>query len=326
MPRLNRLLRRYPQFEEYETSWREVCDDLGATESVVGQSVEGRPLRYFDLGNRSAPTVLLTGLMHGIEVVGSLALFGVLDTLARSPRRAELLERLHLRVAPIVNPDPYAENAERHAKGDRAWRRCNVNGVDINRNFPAAGSITSLHPFSGSRWRIAPHYSGPAPFSEPESRAVRDLVLDCPPDVALGFHSFGNLLLFPWGYTREPNPRTAEYMRLASVCNSELIAKYEPQQAVGLYPTLGDLDDWLDAKLGCLSMTIEVGNLDRRLFSPKRLANPFYWMNPLRAHGTVANLVPGVLAMLEEVAAPGSRSQALEHPSRPPLPMATAAR
>jgi hypothetical protein len=55
-----------------------------------------------------------------------------------------------------------------------------VHGVDLNRNFPY-------------RWRrqggrFSPFYSGPSPFSEPESRAVRRLVRSIGPDITIWYH------------------------------------------------------------------------------------------------------------------------------------------
>jgi hypothetical protein len=57
------------------------------------------------------------------------------------------------------------------------------------------------------------------------------------------------------------------------------------------------------ANFGLLALTVEVGNLDRRLWNPRRLFNPFCWMNPTAIAPTVSNTAPGVLGLLQLAAA-----------------------
>ena len=67
--------------------------------------------------------------------------------------------------------------------------RRNAHGVDLNRNFSVdwADGVPSS---SG-------YYPGPKPFSEPESRAVRDLVLRLRPHVSLWYHQPWDQVLAP---------------------------------------------------------------------------------------------------------------------------------
>lgn len=291
----------YPRAQDLERSWRELAAAAGGRERVVGHSVEGRPLWRFDLGCRDAgaPTVLLTALIHGVEVIGSLALLDALRTLHGDG--GLLRERAHLVVLPIMNPDALAANMDRLERGRTAGQRKNARGVDLNRNFPAVGDprTRSFHPFSGSRLSFSPHFRGPHPLSEPESRALHDVAAEIRPQAALGFHSFGNMLLYPWGHTRAANPRAPAYQRLTTAFSSLLRAiPYRCGQAIDFYPTVGDLDDWLDATFGTLALTVEVGNLDRRLYHPRRLFNAFCWMNPTQIEATVRNVTPATLHML----------------------------
>jgi carboxypeptidase T len=290
----------YPQAKVLEHQWRELAAGAGTQSQIVGQSVEGRPLWRFDFGRReaSAPTIFLSALIHGVEVIGSLALLDVVRGLVAN--HAGILEQHRLVVMPIVNPDAFAHNMDRLDRGRAAARRKNARGVDLNRNFPVVGTIRPRHPFAGSRFRFSPHYLGPHPLSEPESRAVADVATATKPAVALGFHSFGNMLLYPWGHTRAPNPRRARYEGLVGAFSAALgQTPYRAGQAINFYPTVGDLDDWLDDRFGTLALTVEVGALDRRLFHPRRLLNAFCWMNPADVEGTVRNVTPGVLGLLQ---------------------------
>jgi hypothetical protein len=271
--------------------WDEAA--AAASRRVVGASVEGRPIAAYAIG--TGPTrVLLTGLMHGGEVIGSVALRALFARLARDP---ELLGEATFTVVPLVNPDAFAANSRRLARGRGAAQRGNARGVDLNRNFPAVGG-SSWHPMSGSRHRISPFYAGPHAFSEPESRAVRDVVLAFRPHLSLGFHSFGNLLLYPWGFTRAPHPRAEVYRALCAAFNAAAARPYRPRQGYTLYPTCGDLDDWLDVELDCRALTIEVGQLDWRVLDPRRAANPFFWMNHSRVAEAAENAAAGALGLV----------------------------
>jgi predicted deacylase len=288
----------YPDAGEIERSWGALADEAGARASVAGWSVEGRAIPRYDFGNPGGATVLLTGLIHAVEVIGSLALFDVVRSLVRS--EAPLLKDARLVVLPIVNPDSVHANSARLAAGQRAYRRGNARGVDLNRNFPRLSRRTPLHPFAGSRFRASPHFTGPHPFSEPESCAVRDVARDTRPALSIGFHSFGDLLLYPWAVTAQPNPRAARYRRAGDAFRRAQPRKpYDVMQARRFYATVGDLDDWLDAELGTLAYTVEVSDLSLDLLRPARLFNPFCWMNPRDIGPTLANLTPGVAALLE---------------------------
>ena len=266
--------------------------------------MQGRPLWRFELGSPGRPVVLLTALMHGIEVIGALALLDVIERLAgEDPMARALRSETHIVILPVVNPDAHFANMSKIAAGKRAWQRCNANGADLNRNFPRLTSAPMRHPFSGSRFRASPHYLGPHALSEPESRAIHAVAVAIEPRLSLAFHSFGQLLLYPWAYTAQPNERAPEYQLLADAMAGALgPLPYRARQARHLYPVLGDMDDWLDAKLGALALTVEVSRPDLRLGHGRHLLNPFCWMNPEGVRETVDNLTPGILALISRAA------------------------
>jgi hypothetical protein len=49
-----------------------------------------------------------------------------------------------------------------------------------------------------------------------------------------------------------------------------------------------------------------VSTLDRRLAHPRRLLNPFCWMNPTAVAETVTPLAAGILALLDAATTPAA--------------------
>jgi len=308
----------YPTPDTLLADFRAAVLSAGGRESELGTSVQGRPLVRFDLGADGKPTILLTALMHGVEVVGSLALLEVLRRLGNGsdPTAARVLANARIVVVPVVNPDALFVNMAKVARGDRAWQRCNANGVDLNRNFPRLTTRRLYHPFSGSRFRLSPHYLGEHALSEPESRAVRAVAVERRPLLSLAFHSFGNLILYPWAHTSTENPRASEYRKLAQVMTSAAVRfPYRAMQARQLYSVLGDMDDWLDAELGTLALTIEVSRPGWRL---RQLTNPFAWMNPREPRDVVSDLTPAVVALMSAALDPASLAGKERRSAAPP--------
>jgi murein peptide amidase A len=131
------------------------------TREVVGTSVRGRPITVVHRAHEGATRrVLVIGSIHGDERAGMRVVHRLFE-------RADLPPDLDLYLARTVNPD-----------GTAADRRTNAHGVDLNRNFPYRWGTSSR----GSTW------SGPAPLSEPESVALRDLVRRLDPWLVITFH------------------------------------------------------------------------------------------------------------------------------------------
>ena len=141
-----------------------------AERSVIGHSVEGRPIVSVRLGSKDPTTrMLVIGAVHGDERAG-MRIAHLLTQLG-APSEAEIL------VVPTLNPD-----------GIAARTRGNAHGVDLNRNFPF-----DWRPLS------AGEYSGPGPLSEPESRAAHRFILRTRPDVTIWLHQPFGLIDRPEG-------------------------------------------------------------------------------------------------------------------------------
>jgi len=134
---------------------------------LLGRSVQGRPIRAYQLGDPLAQRhALVVGYVHGDERAG-LAIVRELRA------RTKTISGVDLWVVPAMNPD-----------GGTANTRQNARGVDLNRNFPAG-------------WTPLPrgiYYSGTGPLSEPESRIAHALIQRLKPDVSIWYHQHAQLV------------------------------------------------------------------------------------------------------------------------------------
>lgn len=128
---------------------------------TIGHSVEGRPLRMLRVGH-GRRTVLWIGGIHGDEPQGVVAT----ASLAGAFEQAGLESRVTLVILEDDNPD----GRVRHT-------RDNANHVDLNRNFPAR-NFDKTNPENGG-----------TPLSQPESRALYDLIRRVHPDLVISCHA-----------------------------------------------------------------------------------------------------------------------------------------
>jgi len=139
--------------------------------------------------------------------------------------------------------------------GDGLIGEDGVGGVDLNRNYgyqwdtPLASSSDS-YPSSEV-------YRGPAPFSEPETQALRDLALRHSFKYAISFHSGSECIIYPWGYTISPTPHDAIFNETARNLATLVNAPYF-QGGVGLYTISGEWGDWMYGNRSTLAMTCEI--------------------------------------------------------------------
>src|SRR5690348_6194978 len=108
----------YPDADGFDEAWATLAQESGARVTLAGESVEGRPIRSYELGAPDGAPVLLTGLMHGVEVVGSIALLELVRHLVSDPK-GELLRHARIVVVPVVNPDALHANCALLAAGRR---------------------------------------------------------------------------------------------------------------------------------------------------------------------------------------------------------------
>jgi carboxypeptidase T len=94
-------------------------------------------------------------------------------------------------------------------------------------------------------------------FTAAEAQALRALGDEVSFEALITYHSFSELVLWPWGYTSDPCPDDDLFETLG-VRLAEMNG-YEPMQGYDLYMTSGEMTDWFYAAYGTLAYTFEIG-------------------------------------------------------------------
>ncbi len=193
------------QYKSYKEScaFLEACvkkyPDLVTVENI-GTTWEGRPILLATITLHVAyahlkPALLYTGTAHAREWIGHELAVEFIDYLLsnyqNNPTVIETLTENTLYIVPCLNPDGF-EYSRQHFSFWRKNRRDNGDGtfgVDLNRNFSEG--------YQKSTQTNSNVYSGPYPFSEPETQAIKKFV-DSHENItiALDYHSQGNVF-FP---------------------------------------------------------------------------------------------------------------------------------
>ena len=160
-------LHRSPALAQSEVPW-----------TPIGFSQGGLPLIVHHVG--SGPTrVLIMGGQHGGPEANTIELANLLKVhFAANP--AELPAELTLDVLADANPD-----------GTAAGIRQYLSGVDPNRNWGGPGWQPDAYDSNG---RFRPGLGGPEPFSEQETRALADWMLQTRPALTVNYHSAGGFM------------------------------------------------------------------------------------------------------------------------------------
>lgn len=254
-----------------------------------GRSVEGRPLRHVTLPGEG-PLVCVTAGLHGLEWIGVQVALAVLE--------AGPLPGARLRVFPVLNPDGYARTERQGGHGTVGELRCNARGVDLNRNFPLPWQARpSRIPFAGASEPGAATYRGPAPLSEPETRALTDVLHAEPPHASANLHSFMGTLIAARVWHLE------DWRAYGQLCRAFRHAQggwgYRRLGTPVFDVFTGELEDWQHHVLGCWGVCVECFSVVASLRQHRRAPSAFWRFNPARPAEVVARDAPAVRALLQ---------------------------
>jgi hypothetical protein len=248
--------------------------------AVLGQSIENRKIESYTFGKGDTHMALVGGIHGGYEWNTILLAYKIIDYLTKNP---EIIpDNLTVAVIPNANPDGLARVVsdlgddgrftESNVEDDESigLGRFNANDVDLNRNFDCRWQPEST-------WRSKKVKAGDKPFSEPESKIIRDFVEDFKPVSILFWHSQGGAV-YASKCTDGILPETLKIMSAYASASG-----YNAVKTFSAYPTTGDADSWL-ASIGIPAITAELKThtnieFDKNLAGVKALLN-YYASKP----------------------------------------------
>uniref|UniRef100_UPI0037E892B1 carboxypeptidase O-like n=1 Tax=Semicossyphus pulcher TaxID=241346 RepID=UPI0037E892B1 len=176
----------------------------------------------------------------------------ILDAYKKDPKMGEMMKNMDFYVTPVLNMDGYIFSWKNDST--RLWRKnrspgpagCECYGTDLNRNFNANWGTIGV-----SFDCCSQTYCGRQPASEPEAQAVTYFVGTRKEDFLcfLTIHSYGQLLLLPYGHPNYTAPNYNELMEVGSAAAEAIYKVHGKSYTVGtspdvLYPNSGSSRDW----------------------------------------------------------------------------------
>ncbi|HZW09996.1 MAG TPA: M14 family zinc carboxypeptidase [Phycisphaerales bacterium] len=243
--------------------------DLGP--SLQGRSIRGLRIANDAVGNSACePSVLYNACQHAREWISPMVAMYAADRLLASyssdPDIQRLIDHTEIMIVPVSNPDGYVYTWT----NDRYWRKNRRNngdgstGVDINRNWGYQWGLNN----GSDPWGWSDVYRGTAPFSEPETQRLRDWSASRPNLAAhIDLHSFGQYVLWPWGYTGQQPPDAQTFSQVGNQIKQEIKNVHNRTYTAGqcyttLYPVSGGANDWFWGEIETHSFTIELRGND----------------------------------------------------------------
>ncbi|CDW57097.1 zinc carboxypeptidase superfamily [Trichuris trichiura] len=234
---------------------------------IIGYSHENRPILTIQIGypltNNENNAIWIDAGMHAREWASQTSavyiIFKLVTEFSNRSRMRKYIYNLTWYITPVANPDGYEYTRSSTKPDVRLWRKnrsptecygktnfC-CKGVDLNRNFDFywGGAGSSNFPCEDT-------YGGKEPFSEPESRAIRDFVWAKRSTIKafITIHTYSQLWIHPYSHKRHTYPDDLPDLRSTAIRATEALKSlYGTVFKVGsgadlLYPSAGGSDDW----------------------------------------------------------------------------------
>ena len=281
----------YPTFSQLFSDMTSLASNHSNIASMfsIGESYEGRNIWCIEISDNPGVDegevgIVIMGCHHAREwptvVVPYEFASRLTSEYGTDATITDLVNNHRIWIIPCVNPDGYYYS---HDQGVTYWRKNRrpvgggEYGVDLNRNYDGAsngdpaGEWGSIGTGSQSHNQSQDTYVGPTPFSELETQAVRDFFNARDVTLSISYHTYSELVLWPWGH--DGNSQTDDNALMVSIgqgmaariTQQDGFGTYTPQQSSALYPTTGDSDSWIygyryyEQGKNTLAFTVEMG-------------------------------------------------------------------
>jgi len=236
---------------------------------TIGFTHEGRPIEMIKIGSplskKGKKAIWIDAGIHAREWPASTTAIYFMQQLVtkynRDPLITQYVQELNWYIVPMLNPDGYEYSRSSSDPDIRLWRKnrspnncpshgkC-CKGVDLNRNFDFHWGETG-----SSTDTCEEIYQGSSPFSEPESRAVRDFIMAHRNDIqaVITMHTYSQIWIHSYGHVRHNYPSDVnDLLETGKDAVKALEKVYGTKYRVGsgadtLYPASGGSDDWSKA-------------------------------------------------------------------------------
>ncbi len=250
----------FDEIGEWALEFVETYSTIATGPDTIGFTLENRPIWVIKISDNpeddeDEPELFLNAAIHAREVITPMVLMHFAELLAENyetdDRVTDIINENELWILPCFNVDGYVWNEETDPNGGGMWRknrrRINgvVYGVDLNRNFPYMWGYDD----DGSSPIPADQtYRGQSAGSEPAVQVVMEFVNSRNFVSVINYHSYSNLILYPFGYSMDELPQDYDiYVAFTEHLNETLSwGTGRPLEGIG-YSTNGDANDWMEA-------------------------------------------------------------------------------
>lgn len=245
-------------------SYNMLLKDIENLENIktinIGISYGGRPIPCLHIGNKKGLQIIICAAIHAREHITSKL---AIELVKFYKDKKEKLCGGGMYVIPMANPDGVCLCIEglksvgsvwdrknllklNNGKEDFSLWKANLNGVDLNVNFDAnfGSGISNIN------YPSAENFTGDRPFSEPETKALRNFTEKIKPACVLCYHCKGEVIY--WKFYQQNNLIRDRIL-------ADILAKTTGYTLVDEMGSAGGYKDWCIQKLNIPSFTIEVG-------------------------------------------------------------------
>ena len=267
----------YYTFSEIEQNLDDLTalyPDIISSKVSIGQTLEGRDIWLIKVSDNpnideDEPEALYTGLHHAREPMSYMNLFYFMHWLGENYQSnllaTHIVNNRELWFIPAVNPDGLVYNQSIAPNGGGMQRKnarqtCSgsPDGVDLNRNYSYMWGYDNQ---GSSNDGCNETYRGTGPFSEPETQVIRDFMEGHYFPIAFNYHSYSNLLIYPYGYEYE-NQAPQEDVDIMIEYGQDMVQYNNYALGTGpdlLYPVNGEACDYMYGVHNTFAYTPEIG-------------------------------------------------------------------
>ncbi len=261
---------KYPTYAQYDSMMHYFADSYPAICRIdtFGTSIQGRLLLAVKISanphtDEDEPAFLYTATMHGDELVGyvlSLRLIDfILSNYGSNIEIDRIVDELEIWINPLANPDATYYHEEDTTNRDTTVRyslRENLNGIDLNRNFPEV-------PFGD-----------PSDLSSVQQENIHMIrfLEKHRFNLSANMHSGAEVVNYPWDYTYALHPDD-DWYRFISREYADGVHAVEPNYMLGFdngitngavwYIITGGRQDYVNYFLRGREVTLELSGIKK---------------------------------------------------------------